>query len=87
LGSFRSLERLGNGRLLISLAHEDGTTYYLRDLSSSMAQAAHLASIPEGTWIGMFNIRRTKSVRAFEEGPLTMIYSTAATTDADFHDP
>lgn len=75
-GEFRSLERLANGRLLLSLTHGDGSTRYVRDVSAHIAKAASLESIPQGTWIGVFNTRRTRSPRAFEEGPLTWIYST-----------
>lgn len=79
-GVFRGLESLGNGRLLLSLTHGDGSICYVRDLSADTAEVAHLRSIPERTWIGAFNVRRTKSPRAFEEGPLTFICSTDTNT-------
>jgi hypothetical protein len=82
-GAFRALESLGNGRLLLSLTHGDGSVRYVRDLSADVAEVAGLASVREGAWVGAFNTRRTRSPRAFEEGPLTWIYSNTETGEGD----
>lgn len=77
-GSFESLTKLGNGRLILRLARRDGTHVFVRDLSEEVA--AEMASAPEGTLVGAFNVRRTGSPQAFESGPLTTLYSRVAGT-------
>jgi hypothetical protein len=74
-GTFRDLTTLGNGRLLLSLTRSDGSISYVRDLSTEIVEPAGLGAIGEGTWVGAFNVWRTRSPRAFEQGPLTWIYS------------
>jgi hypothetical protein len=76
-GTFRGLEGLGNGRLLLSVVRGDGSIGYVRDLRAEVAEAPRLTAIREGSWIGVFNTRRTRSPRAFEEGPLTWVYTVA----------
>jgi hypothetical protein len=72
VGAFHSVTKLGNGRFILRTTRGDGTDVFVRDLSDDAVQALALAR--EGALVGAFNVRRTRSERAFESGPLTTLY-------------
>lgn len=74
VGTFASLTRLGNGRLMLSIRRSDGSASFVRDITDRTAAAARLDTLDTGYPIGVFNLRRTQAARAFEEGPLTIVY-------------
>jgi hypothetical protein len=73
-GRFGTITRLGNGRLMLSISLAQGSRVFVRDLSNSNAEDMGLLSLDQNAFVGVFNLRRTQSPFAFEEGPLTMIY-------------
>ena len=75
VGAFEALTRLGNGRLMLSITRSDGSTSFVRDITDRTAAAARLDTLEAGYPIGVFNVRRTQAARAFEEGPLTIVYA------------
>lgn len=84
-GSFQSLTKLGNGRLILRVARNDGSHVFVRDLAEDVATKT-MASAREGMLIGAFNLRRTGSPQAFESGALTTLYcQPARTTAVDEH--
>jgi PD-(D/E)XK nuclease superfamily len=72
VGDFHSITKLGNGRFILRMTREDRTDVFIRDLSDETAQP--LALVGEGTLVGAFNARRTRSEHVFEGGPLTTLY-------------
>jgi hypothetical protein len=72
VGAFHSVTKLGNGRFILRATREDGGDVFVRDLSDEAVQPLALAR--DGTLVGAFNVRRTRSARAFESGPLTTLY-------------
>lgn len=90
-GSFVELVRLGNGRLMLSITSKDGSNFFVRDISDTVADGAKLDIITDKYSVGIFNARRTKSPNALEEGALTMICcvnnenSTIGTDEGSLH--
>jgi hypothetical protein len=72
VGAFHSVTKLGNGRFILRTMREEGDDVFVRDLSDDAAQP--FARAREGSLVGAFNVRRTRSARAFESGPLTTVY-------------
>jgi RecB family exonuclease len=76
LGVFKAITRLGNGRLMLSLTLADGSTAYVRGITDGTVVGAGLESLVGAERIGVFGAKRTQTPSAFEEGPVTMIYTS-----------
>jgi hypothetical protein len=76
-GKFGGVQRLGNGRLMLTLKVGD-SLFFVRDVNDSLAEDALIDLLPGDADVGVFNPRRTRSPRALEAGPLTAIHADSS---------